>query len=351
MAVDLINFPKTIQQLKGGWEAAGSPRKLWARFEDFFSSHGLELWVESDPPPGFAVSFVVPPDDRPRQLDGFSYRIPDVPDAPQRYPHRNGTHCPARTVDGQDVMIRVVSIGSDGTNQREALLRLATGTITSAVGNPCVPVLRWLVFEDIHFAVQPFLSFIGLSQQFIFETLDNLLEVLRHMLEALQFCHDRRVAHLDVFYENWLVNLYGGPLLDDQPQQGSEKPEPTALRTIPHFKIYLNDFECAACFDPGSDPETHLLSGMPIINYGRTIPREMRLGLPYNPFPVDIWHLAGIIQQTQGFKRVPDSFREFVRRMRSYYADERPTAAEALADLAALRSQYDAADLSASLYD
>lgn len=78
MSVDLDGFPQTLYELKTACEMSGSVRKLWARFEGFFSAHGLTLWVDCDTPrPGY----VVPPDDRHRAPDGFAYRYPGDPDA------------------------------------------------------------------------------------------------------------------------------------------------------------------------------------------------------------------------------------------------------------------------------
>lgn len=59
------------------------------------------------------------------------------------------------------------------------------------------------------------------------------------------------------------------------------------------------DFEDAVCFEPGSDPTTHVVAGIPkrseddmIHRYGRPMAPEMESGAPYNAFSADVWQLG-----------------------------------------------------------
>ena len=59
-----------------------------------------------------------------------------------------------------------------------------------------------------------------------------------------------------------------------------------------HPRVLLTDFEMAHEFAPDTPPEQRLLCGLPIPGYTRPVPLEMKLGVPYDPFPADIWQLA-----------------------------------------------------------
>lgn len=107
-------------------------------------------------------------------------------------------------------MIRVISIGDDGASHHDALKRLATGNVASVIGNHCAPVLEWLYWNDVSFAVFPYLSAIDPTRYWIYEDVEDLLKHLLQMfevsgrrrcrshltpLQALEFCHSRLVAH------------------------------------------------------------------------------------------------------------------------------------------------------------
>ncbi|KZW02371.1 hypothetical protein EXIGLDRAFT_829266 [Exidia glandulosa HHB12029] len=339
MKVDLSTFPKTLPDVR---KIEGDVFTIWTPLKDFFLSNGLKLWVQS------GTSYVRPPDGRPRTPDGFVYRYSCDDDEPSEFRQITPMIHPARTTDGRDVIIRLVSIGDSGANHREALQRLATGNVASVIGNHCVPVLQWIVLEDIHFAVQPLLSYIDQSTLYCYENVQDLINTIHQMLEALQFCHERLVAHMDIFSGNWLSNFHtSGKEATDFYEPLAEGARRKPFRSLFPFKIYLNDLECAVCFDTDSDPSSRVFSRPPIPNYGRTIPREMRSGLPYDPFPVDIWQLAGLIEQVPGFEHLPDALVEFVGRMRRECVEDRPSAKEAIAQLQALRLNLSAEELQA----
>lgn len=113
-------------------------------------------------------------------------------------------------------MIKVVSIGNDGAQHREALERLATGHTAALIGNHCVPVLKWITLRHIRFVVMPLLSLFDMTFQYAYEDIGDFINTLHQMLEvsllafscsrlrthvaphaqALEFCHGRLVAHL-----------------------------------------------------------------------------------------------------------------------------------------------------------
>lgn len=239
--------------------------------------------------------------------------------------------CPARTLDGRDVVIRIVSIGPEGTSHRESLKRLASGNIASVIGNHAAPVLQWLETNGFTFAAFPYLSTLEPSL-FLFENTGDLLREAQQMLEVrcVRFicyrvqedagprvlpCKTSRaqsvyverflnLAHCvtaqDVFPSNFLCNYYGG-----LGYHASYAPPPLGeavkpFRSLFPFKIYLIDFEWAVCFEPNSDPATHLVTGRPPFvdfhgsdsTYGRPVAPEMDSEQPHDPFLADVWQLG-----------------------------------------------------------
>lgn len=94
---------------------------------------------------------------------------------------------PARTGDGRDVIIRLVTLGGVGLQHREAMLRLGTGNIASVIGNHTVPVLQWLHLDDLSFAVLPFLLGTDPTWFYLYENLHDLLKSVIQMCEVCRF--------------------------------------------------------------------------------------------------------------------------------------------------------------------
>ncbi|KAG7446691.1 uncharacterized protein BT62DRAFT_919926 [Guyanagaster necrorhizus] len=108
--------------------------------------------------------------------------------------------------------------------------------------------------------------------------------------EGLAFCHKRLVAHLDVSYDNILVNFAGG----------INSPRTSAFRSKQylsvHFPVryYINGFEHAAVFFEDSKPSERTITGLPNACWGskkeyftRRVPPEMGNAEPYCPFRAD----------------------------------------------------------------
>lgn len=316
-------------------------RAAWVPLEKFFLDHGLTLWIVA------GLDALLPPDDRERAPDGLTYCHPSAINRPPVpfFPHFTPAICPARTMDGQDVMIRLVSIGADGARHREALERLSTGHTASLIGNHCIPVLKWITLEHICFAVHPLLSFSDMNISCAHENIGDLTGTLRQMLEGLQFCHDRLVAHLDCFDGNWLGNLRTYEAREppfQPPVAGRYKP----LRSLYPYKIFLIDFECAVCFSPDSEPASRLVTGPPLEGYDRPMPPEMEGTEPYDPFAVDIWQVGFCLDSTlAGILRLPPPLKALISRMRAPVAADRPSAKSALAELTALRDSFSREEL------
>ncbi|EJD54048.1 hypothetical protein AURDEDRAFT_180402 [Auricularia subglabra TFB-10046 SS5] len=353
----LPDFPRSLKELKDTEFVDRHLRTNWDPLESFFLTHGLTLWVlPPDHWPGSGT--VTPPDERVRAPDGFTFRSPG--DADRRYDFclRSAFLCPARTTDGRDVIIRVVSIGEEGAHHRKALERLATGNIASVIGNHTVPVLQWLKLEDIVFAVFPLLSFMDPTVTFTFEDARDLLAHLHQMLEAVEFCHKRLVAHRDLFRHNFLSNFYGAGDVDASYNPPSPGRRVKPLRSLFPFMVYLIDFERSLCFDIDSDPGTHHATGRPVLyydpkdpaSYGFPAAPEMDRDEPHNPFRADIWQLGTYFSELKEDYTLPRPLLDLIRRMTAEVPSERPTAAEALETVHQMMSRLSIKELRAPVW-
>jgi hypothetical protein len=80
---------------------------------------------------------------------------------------------------------------------------------------------------------------------------------------------------------------------------GDGAPDPPPFRSLFPVRYYLNDFELSVMFDPESDPSSRLVSGVPIArygqgiqDYGKDLPPEAFLDVPYCPFKMDIFQFG-----------------------------------------------------------
>ncbi|KAI0762295.1 kinase-like domain-containing protein [Fomes fomentarius] len=110
----------------------------------------------------------------------------------------------------------------------------------------------------------------------------DLIEMVLQMLEALEFIHDRRIAHRDAFKDNFLIQW---------------QPESITAGSIgvSRPRVYLHDFESAIQFPVDCPVEEQVVVGIPRGSwqtYGRPCPPEMASGSPYNPYKADVWQLG-----------------------------------------------------------
>jgi hypothetical protein len=168
-SVSNVCVPRTLQE----WRShPNKPRSLWIPLEPFLLSQGYTLWR------GDASGILYPPTNTPRTADGFAYtttytKSTDVGlfgmgvslaclcaslSNSDFRTLQNSPHCPARTNDNRDVLIRIMTIGEDhGEGHRRALSRLATGHNALRGDNHVVPMLGEIVRDDMTFAIFPLL--------------------------------------------------------------------------------------------------------------------------------------------------------------------------------------------------
>jgi hypothetical protein len=200
--MDILLAPKTLQEWRSQklYPEGAYPRSVWTPLESFFLSHGYILWQI----PGSL--YQQPPNDAPRAPDGFAYRTVYCEIMPNTatfdmivsrafqycfsgsdiYLLKSTIHCPARTTDNRDVLIRLMAIGEDrGERHRMALSRVATGDNALRGTNHAVPVLRELVHDDMIFAVFPLLS-MGFTWPWYYR-FSEVLSAVEQVLEVTVF--------------------------------------------------------------------------------------------------------------------------------------------------------------------
>ncbi|KAG7445351.1 uncharacterized protein BT62DRAFT_1077032 [Guyanagaster necrorhizus] len=139
---------------------------------------------------------------------------------------------------------------------------------------------------------------------FVFYDLGEILDFVLQVSEGLAFCHERLVAHLDVSYDNILVNFAGANNSPKTSAFGSKQ-----LLSDSNFPVryYMNDFEHAAVFSEDSKPSERTITGLPNARWNgkkeyftRRVLPEMGNAEPYCPFRADVWSLGGVFQRCLG---------------------------------------------------
>lgn len=185
------------------------------------------------------------------------------------------------------------------------------------------------------------------------------------------YCCSNTDATQDIFPGNFLCNYYEGDGFDTYGCLAAGQ-HVKPFRSLFPFKVYLIDFERAICFEPGSDPNTHLVSGIPSRHdnadestYQRPVAPEMLGEMPYNAFAADIWQLGTYLSMLgqvslESFQRfladavqsnkLPAAVGKLIDQMTAETPSERPTAREALLRLRRIKSELTLDELNAPVY-
>ncbi|KAG6809343.1 hypothetical protein H0H92_000634 [Tricholoma furcatifolium] len=250
-------------------------------------------------------------------------------------------HVDAVGPDGSIVMIKWVEA-------REFPAEIPVGKLLcskrlASPRNHCMPYLA--VIEppespDVAFIVMPYL----IRTEYVrFETIGEAVEFFRQIFEGLEFMHENNIRHGDCKYDNIMadsVHLFKAPPHPfdiGQTLNFSGRPVPIFSRTQKPVKYYLIDFDLAKEYPPG----TPRLERVP---WGgdRSVP-EHKLGVPCDPFPVDVYCLGNCIRKhfldgathltpNQGF----EFMRELAEDMTNADPSKRPTMKEAASRLNAI---------------
>ncbi|KAF9071350.1 hypothetical protein BDP27DRAFT_1401509 [Rhodocollybia butyracea] len=294
--------------------------KLWQSYVPFFESKGYRLWkiIRYDH---------VPPDDKPRAPDGFSYENEYGANTSHSYSDMHPFIFPARTRDSRDVMIVLLSDGVVGLNCIDALREMATGKNAGIDRNHALPMLQEIHHNNLVFGVFPLVGSMFAIEWF--PDIEHFLEATSQIMEGVAFLHDHLVVHRDLFISNFLSSRRDAPW------------DPDNRYDFLRPRYYIIDFEWAIRFLPGSDPETRTVTGPPLPwdIYKRPVPPEMKSELPYCPFKSDVWQLGKAFGKwLEHIDSIPDVV-QLLRKMSADDAKERPSAREAVNHLNKIRSE------------
>ncbi|KAI0707969.1 kinase-like domain-containing protein [Earliella scabrosa] len=285
------NLPRTLKawrQPPGVHDSPEAMEALWRELRDFFQQRGLTLYVYS------FLSTISAPDEAEITSTGFMYTTafraflegPGSVGRMLQYSCKNPLTRAARTVEGRDVIIRVLAIGSEGREHIDLLDVVARGPMSLISMNHTLPLLELIELDDIVFGVFPK---VGASVNWAYDhwatpSSGDILDIITQCLEALVFLHPLGIAHRDVFKDNFLVQWL---------------PETLTMAHTPPSKprVYLIDFEVAVCFEEEVPQEERRSVGPPMGGsfpdfYGRPMPPEVHSGEPYDPFKLDVWQLG-----------------------------------------------------------
>ncbi|KAF6757918.1 kinase-like domain-containing protein [Ephemerocybe angulata] len=132
-----------------------------------------------------------------------------------------------------------------------------------------------------------------------FDTVGEVVDCIRQLIEGVQFLHANRIAHRDLAYGNFMMDssLFTIPFhpfmsfkrLD---YKGSARAKYTRTQHRPRY--YIIDYGLSSRYDENEMPPSEVMGA-----YGsdRTVPEHASPDEPHNPFPIDIYCLGNLIRR------------------------------------------------------
>ncbi|KAF6761363.1 other/AgaK1 protein kinase [Ephemerocybe angulata] len=229
----------------------------------------------------------------------------------------------ARDRDGHEVVIRLAS-GPKTTDELRAFQRLNTEEARRDPRNHTLPILKYLVFNGMVFVVMPRWQTGPFESTVSYDTVSELCDVAEAFYEGLEFLHEKRIAHRDIYESNTVMNL-----LRSLSKPGHK------MRTIGEVRYAFIDFDVALVLPEGADISTVSVEReirVPLLDIG------LKPGL-CNPFKDDVLCLTAALERTvRVAEGVVPRVGDFFDCIRKCDYDECPSAAEVLRDFRALRA-------------
>ncbi|GBE83932.1 hypothetical protein SCP_0509910 [Sparassis crispa] len=245
---------------------------------------------------------------------------------------------PARDTMDRDVVIKLISKGKEGENERQILQMLNSEPLQCDPANSTVPVIEFLEYQEYCFAVMPYCD--GCDER-PFLHASECLDFAEQVLEGISFLHTHRIAHLDISTENILVNHHG-LLTQTFILQGQHEPPlkiwpPQEWRSTFPVRYLFMDFGYSIRFN--EDVRLGKCTALPFPQGREHRAPEVRGTQAFNPFAADVYQTARIFYGwfPDLVDDVPDLLK-LLQDMSSYNPSRRITATEALARLRTLRS-------------
>ncbi|KAJ3538571.1 hypothetical protein NMY22_g5106 [Coprinellus aureogranulatus] len=303
--------------------------EIWTRWQSmlpFFASHGLHLYEYS---PGTGKEAVPP--SQPKSSHSHAMPWPWARNAYNREEDLEFSFLttarvwPARDANGHEVIIRLASSGPSASEELNVFWRLNTPEARGDPRNHTLPVLGYLNFNDLVFVVMPRWETVAHSPWAPACSVLELLELAEVFYEGLEFLHEKRIAHRDIYTSNTVMDVLV-PLGEDVYN----------LRTPGAVRYAYIDYNVSITFPLDTDIDalqTDRLMRGPIRDRG------LKPGL-CNPFKDDVICLTGMAQTMVRVidNVVPEIGSFFDSILRCKY-EEVPSAREALRSFRELRAK------------
>ncbi|KAF5319796.1 hypothetical protein D9611_012866 [Ephemerocybe angulata] len=240
--------------------------------------------------------------------------------------------------DGRKVMLKHISLASQ---ELPISNYVSTEPRTDDPRNRCIPILDVIMIPacDTHaILVMPLLYE---HSALPFRHVGELLEMTLQLAECLEFLHDHNIAHRDFCYYNVMIDAWklipGGfhPLDPNCMPEGKHHESPGGFKWRSQWSVrpntyYVIDFGFSEKFDKTMGIRVTGICGQDI-----SVP-EMSLTVPYDPFPVDAYHLGNMLLKyyndytpNNGLSRLKD----IAQKMTQVDPKARPTAREVAEDV------------------
>ncbi|KAI4520858.1 hypothetical protein K525DRAFT_285554 [Schizophyllum commune Loenen D] len=248
---------------------------------------------------------------RPRFTPGWqpSWHDPkvNVDDAEDRFPaDRPNVLDAIKLPHGEPVMLKRVN--KQHSNEVDITTMLSSPSLAKDSRNHCVPVYDVLEIpddDDLRILVLPLLRKYDDPP---FDTVGEVVDCLRQVLECVQFLHEHNISHADFHRLNIMMDaspLFAVPFhpIRQTVRRDFKGPaEASYTRTERPVKYYIIDFGLSIRYESVDPPP----SEVPVLGGDKSVPefkgddpskRYGGLSKPYNPFPTDVYCLGNWIRE------------------------------------------------------
>ncbi|KAF9238817.1 kinase-like domain-containing protein [Melanogaster broomeanus] len=236
----------------------------------------------------------------------------------------------ATSHDGTIVFIKKI-YSDEHPSEEKIALYFSSEDLRNDPANHCVPIID--NFEDeeeqnIHYIVMPILRPCTHPS---FETVAEVLDFMKQVLQGLRFMHDNRVSHGDCVAANIMMDAkylcpYGWHPIATEETRNLIGNLYYKNRTDVEVIYYFIDFGHSTLHPHG---QTRFITG-PGTARDKEVP-EFKFEIPYDPFKTDVFILGHMFQTEflEKYGRLED-LEPLIRLMTAQSPDERPTAEDAL---------------------
>ncbi|KAK0190746.1 kinase-like domain-containing protein [Armillaria mellea] len=199
-----------------------------------------------------------------------------------------------RVKNNEPVILKQVEIN---TPEFELAVFFSSPPLSTDLRNHCVPIYDVLQFGKYGIIVMPQLR---LFNDAPFDTVGEVLECFRQILEGVQFMHQHHVAHRDCTLRNIMMDptkMYPEGFHPGRPWMTADYSEfvsPRLTRAQCWPRYYLVDFGLSRRYDPTAGiPDEPVICGE-----DKTAPEHHDDSRDScNPFPTDIYYIGNILRE------------------------------------------------------